>query len=462
VGRLAGVSMRWKILGSIVLPVFVLIVILTTAISTLVLADNARQVDDHLAREAQELSLLSERAYDARTGQPLSSPKALLELYITRTIPDPNETMFVLEDGVVFARTTDTPPVRLDRDANFLALVNQTSAATFGNWNTEVGNARYVVVPVQADGSTGALVAIIFSDLNAAPMRDLLLRFALIGLFALVGMVALGYLAAGRIFRPIQKLTEFASEVGEDRLQHRLEVVDSNNELDRLGIEFNTMLDRLEESFKSQKQFVDIAGHELRTPLTVIRGHFDLVKANPAEAEQSLPIIEDELERMSRLVQDLQTLTKASAPEFVRPETAELRPLAADLKAKIASLTRRKVEVIGADGSWEIDPQRISQAVLQLVENALKYTPAKAKIKVSLQVLGSQLQVVVEDGGTGIPLDQREAIFEPFVRGKGMQNVEGSGIGLSLVRAIAQAHGGEVSIGESELGGARFVLRIPR
>ncbi|MEK9578152.1 MAG: ATP-binding protein, partial [Aquiluna sp.] len=117
---------------------------------------------------------------------------------------------------------------------------------------------------------------------------------------------------------------------------------------------------------------------------------------------------------------------------------------------------------IGADGSWEIDPQRISQAVLQLVENALKYTPAKAKIKVSLQVLGSQLQVVVEDGGTGIPLDQREAIFEPFVRGKGMQNVEGSGIGLSLVRAIAKAHGGEVSIGESELGGARFVLRIPR
>jgi two-component system OmpR family sensor kinase len=462
VGRLAGVSMRWKILGSIVLPVFVLIVILTTAISTLVLADNARQVDDHLAREAQELNLLSERAFDPRTGQPLTSPRALLELYITRTIPDPNETMFVLEDGVVFARTTDTPPVRLDRDANFLALVNQTSAATFGNWNTEVGNARYVVVPVQADGSTGALVAIIFSDLNAAPMRDLLLRFALIGLFALVGMVALGYLAAGRIFRPIQKLTEFASEVGEDRLQHRLEVVDSNNELDRLGIEFNTMLDRLEESFKSQKQFVDIAGHELRTPLTVIRGHFDLVKANPAEAEQSLPIIEDELERMSRLVQDLQTLTKASAPEFVRPETAELRPLAADLKAKIASLTRRKVEVIGADGSWEIDPQRISQAVLQLVENALKYTPAKAKIKVSLQVLGSQLQVVVEDGGTGIPLDQREAIFEPFVRGKGMQNVEGSGIGLSLVRAIAKAHGGEVSIGESELGGARFVLRIPR
>ncbi|MEK9578151.1 MAG: histidine kinase dimerization/phospho-acceptor domain-containing protein, partial [Aquiluna sp.] len=325
-GRLAGVSMRWKILGSIVLPVFVLIVILTTAISTLVLADNARQVDDHLAREAQELNLLSERAFDPRTGQPLTSPRALLELYITRTIPDPNETMFVLEDGVVFARTTDTPPVRLDRDANFLALANQTSAATFGNWNTEVGNARYVVVPVQADGSTGALVAIIFSDLNAAPMRDLLLRFALIGLFALVGMVALGYLAAGRIFRPIQKLTEFASEVGEERLQHRFEVVDSNNELDRLGIEFNTMLDRLEESFKSQKQFVDIAGHELRTPLTVIRGHFDLVKANPAEAEQSLPIIEDELERMSRLVQDLQTLTKASAPEFVRPETTELRP----------------------------------------------------------------------------------------------------------------------------------------
>ena len=78
------------------------------------------------------------------------------------------------------------------------------------------------------------------------------------------------------------------------------------------------------------------------------------------------------------------------------------------------------------------------------------------------QVLGNQLQVAVEDGGPGIPQDQRETIFDPFVRGRGKQNVEGSGIGLSLVRAIAQAHGGEVSIGESELGGARFVIKMPR
>ena len=444
------------------IPVLVLIVVLTSAISSLVLADNARQVDDHLAREAQELNLLSQRATDASTGQPLTDPRALLELYITRTIPDPNETMFVIADNVVFARTTDTPPIRLDRDPAFMELVSGAQQLRFGDFETEVGNARYVVVPVRGEVSSGALVAIIFSDLNAAPMRDLLLRFGLIAALALVGMLALGYLAAGRIFRPIKALTEFASEVGEDRLTQRLNVTKTNNELDQLGVELNTMLDRLEDAFQAQREFVDIAGHELRTPLTVIRGHLDLIRANPEEAEAAMPIIEDELSRMSRLVQDLQTLTKSSSPEFVQPESTSLKELSADLKVKIGSMTGRKISVVADDEIWQLDNQRISQAVLQLVENALKYTPVKAKIGVAFNVSGNTLEISVSDGGKGIPEEQRDGIWNPFVRGKGKQNVEGSGIGLSLVRAIANAHNGSVAVTESELGGAKFLMRIPR
>jgi len=460
--RFAGISMRWRILGSIMIPALVLIVVLTSAITALVLADNARQVDDHLAREAGELNLLSERATDPVTGQPLDDTRDLLELYITRTIPDPNETMFVIEEGVVFARTTDVPPIRLDRDPQFMSLVNQATVTTFGDFPTEVGNARYLIVPVFAESSSGALVAIIFSDLDAAPMRDLLLRFGAIALFALSGMLGLGYLAAGRIFRPIKELTEFASEVGEDKLTERLAVTRTNNELDQLGVELNTMLDRLEEAFRAQKEFVDVAGHELRTPLTVIRGHLDLMKANPAEAEAAMPIIEDELARMSRLVQDLQALTKSSSPDFVQRSSADLKMLAEDLRSKIASMTTRKVSVTAPEGPWHIDSQRISQAVLQLVENALKYSPSKAKVAVLFEIRGGQLEVSVSDGGKGVPLDQRDSIWQPFVRGKGKQNIEGSGIGLSLVKAIANAHGGSVAVTESELGGAKFILRIPR
>lgn len=454
--------MRWQILGSIMVPVLILLLVLTGAISALVLSDNSRAIDEHLAREARELSLLAERATDPRTGSQLQDPRELLELYITRTIPDPNETMFVLEQGMVFARTTDTPAVRLDLDPNFLNMVNERATVGFGDWNTEVGNARYVVVPVVSETSTGALVAVIFSDLDSAPMRDLLFRFALIALFSLVGMLAVGYLVAGRIFRPIATLTDFASRLGGDGLGDRIPVGAVRRELDQLAVEFNTMLDRIEQAFQSQREFVDIAGHELRTPLTVVRGHFDLIRANPGEAETSMPVIADELGRMSRLVTDLQLLTKSTAPEFLRLEDQSLDQLMADLKFKIDGITDRKVKVRGISGTWRMDAQRITQAVLQLVENALKYTPNRAKLELTASISGNWLTIAVEDSGAGVPAELRSKIFEPFVRDKGSQNVEGAGIGLSLVRAIARAHGGDADIGESELGGARFSIRIPR
>ena len=455
-------SMRWTILGSIMVPVLILLAVMGTAISTLVLAESAAEVDDHLAREARELSLLAERATDPDTGQALTDPRELLELYITRTIPDPNETMFVIEDGLVFARTTDTPPVRLDQDLNFLASVNSANTVEFGDWETEVGNARFVVVPVTSGSKSGALVAVIFSDLESAPIRELLIRFGLIALFSLSAMAAIGYLAANRIFRPIQGLTEFASELEGDALSRRIQVGEVRNELDQLATEFNTMLDRLEEAFKSQREFVDVAGHELRTPLTIIRGHFDLMKSDPSETANAMPVIQEELDRMARLVSDLQTLTKSSAPEFLRPDTQEIETFANDLKSKLKTLTKRKIQLVSSAGKWRFDDQRLSQAVLQLVENAAKYTPTRSNINISIGVIGSNLEISVDDSGPGIDDDLKSQVWEPFIRGKGNQNVEGSGLGLSLVRAIAMAHGGEAVVSDSSLGGARFTLRIPR
>lgn len=455
-------SMRWKILGSIMIPAILLLVVLTGAMSALVISDKAQEIDLHLSREARELSLLAERAIDPRSGDSITDPKALLELYITRTIPDPNETMFVVADGLAFARTTDTPPVRLDLDAAFMALVTQASEVVLGDWETSVGNARYLVVPVTANNSSGALVAIIFSDADSAPIQELLIRFALISMFALLGLLAIGYLVAGRIFAPIKSLTEFARGLGEDRLGDRIPVGDKRDELDSLALEFNRMLDRLEDAFQSQRQFVDIAGHELRTPLTIIRGHFDLMRANPVEANSAIPIIQDELQRMSRLVGDLQALTKSGSPDFVHVDEVDLKGFTDELRAKVAAMTKRKVGFESSEGQWRLDAQRISQATLQLVENALRHTPKSAKINVAFESLDDFLLIVVEDSGKGVQAELRESIFEPFIRGPGKQNIDGSGIGLSLVRAIAQAHGGSAAVDESPLGGARFVVKIPR
>jgi signal transduction histidine kinase len=281
-------------------------------------------------------------------------------------------------------------------------------------------------------------------------------------MFALLGMLAIGYLVAGRIFAPIKSLTEFARGLGEDRLGDRIPVGDKRDELDSLALEFNRMLDRLEDAFQSQRQFVDIAGHELRTPLTIIRGHFDLMRANPDEADSAMPIIQDELQRMSRLVGDLQALTKSGSPDFVHIDEVDLKGFTDELRAKVAAMTKRKVGFESSEGKWRLDAQRISQATLQLVENALRHTPKSAKINVAFESLDHFLLIVVEDSGKGVQAELRESIFEPFIRGAGKQNIDGSGIGLSLVRAIAQAHGGSAAVDESPLGGARFVVKIPR
>ena len=460
--RNASKSIRWKILASIILPVTALLITLTGTNAALLLSESAKNIDAHLAREGLELDLLARQATSPDTGNFIEDPRQLLELYISRTIPDPNETMFVISEGSVFARTTDSPPVRLDLDQQFLQSLSSFQTVTYGDWPTDVGNARYLFVPVISGESNGALVAVIFSDIEAAPIVDLLLRFLVIALSSMVAIIGVGYWAAGVVVRPIERLTKFAQRIGEESLQDRLPITGDSRELDELAAEFNHMLERLEEAFRSQREFIDVAGHELRTPLTIIRGHFDLAKRNPGDSSASMDIIEDELHRMSRLVQDLQTLTRSSSPEFIVRENLNLANLTRDLKSKAKTLSKRRIVVNGATGTWSLDQQRISQAVLQLLENALKYSGVRAKIILSFQPTDSNLEISVEDSGPGVPVDIRERIFDPFVRGKGQQNIDGAGIGLSLVRAIAQAHGGRATLMESELGGSKFILSIPR
>ena len=157
-------SSRLRLLAWVLVPVvMVLSLTLITAWSMLTAQQN-QAIDGHLSREAQELQVLAEKAIDPSTDANFTSAKGLLELYIQRTVPDPNETMFVMVNGSVISRTTDTPPVRLDQDPEFLELVTGSSAAGFGNYETSVGNARYVVVPILGKGQSGALVGIIFSD----------------------------------------------------------------------------------------------------------------------------------------------------------------------------------------------------------------------------------------------------------------------------------------------------------
>lgn len=452
-------STRVKILAWILVPVALLLTTLIGTISFLTLSENAREIDQHLAREANELELLAQDSIDPETGTSFSSAGALLTLYISRTIPDPHETMFIVVDGIVTNRTTDNPEVRLERDPEFLEIVTSTQAVEVGDYSTEEGNARYLIVPVAGESDAGQLVAVIFSDEYSAPVLELIARFALIAFFSLIAVAIVGWVVAGRVMAPITQLRKTAQQVAAEDLSKRIAISGGNSELDQLAVEFNTMLDRIQDAFSSQGRFVDDAGHELRTPLTIVMGHFELMDTDPSQRDSSMPIIKDELRRMSRLVQDLQTLTKSSSPKFLARQVVDLDHFASDLRVKASMLGLANLEINADSSAFNLDPERITQALLQLIENSRKHCGDEAAIRVQV-LAGQYLTASVEDNGPGVSDEDLPKLFLPFFRAKGKVDLEGSGLGLALVKAIAQAHGGDATASRSELGGLKITLRI--
>lgn len=456
---------RVRILAWILIPVFVLLGASVGGAWFLLNADLDNRLDSHLSREARELEILAERAVNPRTGEPFATSRELLELFIQRTITDPGETMFVVVDGVVTARTSDAPPLRLDTDPSFVALAASQTQPVFGNLQTSVGDVRYHFVPVISEVDSGVLVAAFFVDASSAEVNLLVLQFAEISLLSFVVAALLGWWITGRVLDPVRRLRETAHAIGESDLGRRIEVQpDASDEFSALASEFNEMLDRIEASFAVQRQFVDDAGHELRTPLTIVRGHLDLVAKDQSQIASSLPIIKDEVMRMARLVQDLQTLTKSNQPGFINTGRVNLFDLCDELFVKASALAERDWRVVHpARHSYaEIDRQRVTQAVLQLCENASRHTKDGALIELICTVSRREVTIAVADSGVGIPVAERDRILQRFARGSNQDaDSAGSGLGLAVVSAIAEGHGGRVTISDSEHGGAQVAIVLP-
>lgn len=280
-----------------------------------------------------------------------------------------------------------------------------------------------------------------------------MLTLVSLGTLLLAGVIS--WLVAGRILRPVRQVQEAAAEITEHDLTRRITVGD--DDVSGLAATFNRMLDRLEEAFRAEQRFVDDAGHELRTPITVIRGHLELMDDDPASREVTMRIVTQELDRMSRIVTDLLALAKADRPDFVRlGEEVDLPTLTISLEAKVSALADRSWRLAHvAEGTARIDTQRVTQAVLQLAHNAVQHTADGDAITLSSDVvvdpeLGPALTISVADTGPGVPVAEREHIFERFAHGEppdGRRH-SGAGLGLSIVRAIAEGHGGRVDVGD--------------
>jgi signal transduction histidine kinase len=328
---------------------------------------------------------------------------------------------------------------------------------------TPAGEVEYLAVPLENDRGRvrGVFVVAHFIDREAADLDTSVRAAAGVGLATLVIGSLLAWRLASQVLRPVKLTTDTARAITESDLTRRI-AVEGGDEISRLGRTFNEMLDRLEEAFRAQRQFVDDAGHELRTPITVVRGHLELLDDDPDERRRTVALVMGELDRMSRFVNDLLLLARAEQPDFLDLTTVEIAPLTRELHENVSALAARdwRMEDTGR-GLIVADRQRLTQAVMQLAQNAVQHTEEGDIIAIGSNVRDGRASFWVRDSGAGISQDEQEKIFERFARGRGARRSEGAGLGLSIVRAIAQAHHGRLELESRAGAGATFTITIP-
>ena len=294
----------------------------------------------------------------------------------------------------------------------------------------------------------------------------LLIVLAVGGMGAIVASAVVGRLLAGQALRPIDTITQTALAISRaDDLDKRIPQVGPQDEVGRLATTFNIMLDRLEKLFRAQQRFIADISHELRNPLTTIRGNVDLMRHMNNVDMPSLDAIQVESERMTRMVGDLLLLAQADAGQLIRRERVELDTLMLQVYRQVRPLAEGIELVIGAEDQAAIlgDPDRIKQLLLNLVDNAIKYTPKGGKVTLGLQRVENWAQLSVADTGIGIPAQDLPHVFERFYRVDKARSraAGGAGLGLSIVQWIVQVHSGKIDV-RSEMGkGTTFIVWLP-
>lgn len=348
-----------------------------------------------------------------------------------------------------------------------LPLAGQWAAlreSATGQVDTDAGTMRWLAVPVLSnDRLLGVLVATELLAGQQHALRATVVTQSLVMLLVLAGASLLAWGAAGRALAPVRRLAAAARSVssGSD-LGARVDV-NGHDELTDLAASLNEMLDNLQVAFDSQRQFLDGAAHELRTPITIARGHVELLDDDPDDRAATIALVLDEMDRMDRLVEELRVLARSERPDFLVVEPVPVAGFVEGVVAKAEAMAQRAWTVdtrVTASLTMRADRQRLTQALLNLVDNAIHVTGVDAAITVGAQLGDGHVELWVEDVGPGIAPDDLPTLFDREGRTV-PRRPGGTGLGLPLVAAIARAHGGTVGAASTLGVGTRFTLTLP-
>ncbi len=300
--------------------------------------------------------------------------------------------------------------------------------------------------------------------------------FYLINPLALLLASLGGYFLARKSLAPVIAMANQAEAIGAENLEERLAELDPRNELGRLVQSFNSLLSRLQASFQTQRRFMADASHELRTPVAIIRGESEVALSNELrtadEYRESLAIVQDEGKRLARIVEDMFTLARADAGQYpIETSNMYLDETVAHCVRSVDSLaTQHGLKLDYQTSAHELfftgDEGLLERMTLNLLDNAIKYTPRGGSICLRLDRNGSSCRLAIADTGAGIPFELQPRIFERFfqanqTRSRDVERNGSAGLGLAIARWIAELHGGSLVLGESNSEGSTFVASLP-
>ncbi len=463
--RAATGSARVRIVAVFLILLIAAGTVALVAVRAVLLARLDERIEAQLRQETDELQTLAREGMDPRDGEPFGTRvDRLFEVFLSRNIPDRNEAFLgYIREGNQFIRSVGQPRIPLHSDPDFTQMVATRAEPERDTWIADDGErVEYLALPLVADGEVRGVFSVFeFVTPQLAEVDEVTRVFAAVGAGVLVLAGSVLWSVAGRLLEPVRDVTTAAQAISAGDLGRRI-TVRGTDEVSQLAITFNAMLERLEEAFSSQQEFVNDAGHELRTPITIMRGHLDMLDQGLAEDGETVPILRDELARMSRFVEDLLVLAKARRPDFLHLEAVDVGVLTSELVAKAPTLAPRawNCEAAGR-GRIIADRQRLTQAVMQLAQNATQHTSTTDEITLGSEVARGEARFWVRDTGSGIPVDEQEYIFERFARGPNSRRADGAGLGLAIVRAIAEAHHGRIEVSSRPGQGSTFSLVLP-
>ncbi len=462
--RRTGLSVRTRIVVSLAL----MVAIALTACGTIIYVLESARVNATAAKLANhELAELA----SFKQKRVYTDAEDLLYSFLDGNVASDGEMLVGWIDGAPQYRSAHEHSELTDDPAFRAAVTDLADTGGSVKLDTSAGEVLITVQTITQVGQDSdlsqaqqpaALVVVSFIDDSREELTSLVRTYAIIALLSLGAITLMARWQAGRLLAPLRSLNDTARQIGSTDLSKRISER-GNDDITALTRTVNDMLDRIEGSFTSQRTFLDDAGHELRTPLTVLRTHLELMAlTDPEELARTQALLLDEVDRMARLVEDMTLLAQSNRPDFLRPESVDIERLTRETFAKATGLGDRDWQLDDvATGTARLDPQRVTQAVLQLADNAVKHTDPAVEIAIGSAIHNGELRLWVRDAGEGVPLQDRELIFERFGRSVVRAGDEGFGLGLSIVKAIATAHGGRAEVAQAVPTGAEFSLILP-